>query len=258
MLPETIPIVPGTNILNQEILYDDEALDFSRSLDCTITKCIEQVGKYSLETCIKIILEENPNILFKTIQYSKKNKKVYFYTNQEISTTAWDKRNNIYMKTLKEDNAIARELYNTLIGDYQKYPDCVSLYDIKKYLSGMDYPYSTDLFCLDQKIIDSKFLVTISKGIIIVFSVYAPTTCYKNFYLSIDYINNEYQYKNNNKLIKKILIGNEIELLKKLFIKIDDCPSWSREHLYLIRKKQLEKIEKKQKIKKLLFPWKNN
>ena len=104
----------------------------------------------------------------------------------------------------------------------------------------MDYLYSTDLFCLDQKIIDSKFLVTISKGIIIVFSVYAPTTCYKNFYLSIDYINNEYQYKNNNKLIKKILIGNEIELLKKLFIKIDDCPSWSREHLYLIRKKQLE------------------
>lgn len=354
MLLKNIPTVSETNILEQEILYKDQVLDFNGAFDRTITKCIEQVGEYSLETCIKMILEENPGVLFKIIQYSKRYKKVYFYTDHEISTEAWDKRNTIYTRTLKDNDAIARELYNTLIADNQEYSDCISLYNIRKLLTGIYFQYEkiikghqlyvknaiqrneqnkivyvqditayggkiiiefcsgysfsyTDykivfekannnqfyvkesnyyyaeetlkqinrklpkiyddcityqhtqgLFCLDQKIIDSKFLVTINKAKIIVFSIYVPSTCFKNFELSIDYTNNKYQCSNHNKSIIELLIGKEDELLKKLFIKIDDCPSWSREYLYLIRKKQLEKIEKKQKIKKLLFPWKNN
>jgi len=258
MLPETIPKNSRTDILNQEILYTDEILDFSKSFDCTITKCIEKVGEYSLETCIKMILEENPGILFKTIQYSKMYEKVYFYTNQEISTTTWDKRNKIYTRTLKDDNAIVLELYTTLISDYQKYTDCISLYDIKQLLTGLDCQYTQNLFCLDQIIIYSKFLVTINKGKINVFSMYAPSSCFKNFELSIDYINNDYKCSNHNKSIIKILVGKEDILLKKLFIKIDDCPNWSKKNLYLIRKKQLEKEEKKQKIRKLLYPWKKD
>ena len=38
----------------------------------------------------------------------------------------------------------------------------------------------------------------------------------------------------------------ENEIFKKLFVRIDDCPDWSRESLYKIRKKQLD--EEKQKL----------
>ncbi len=37
-----------------------------------------------------------------------------------------------------------------------------------------------------------------------------------------------------------------MKFLKKLFVRIDDCPYWSRESLYEIRKKQLD--EEKQKL----------
>ena len=50
----------------------------------------------------------------------------------------------------------------------------------------------------------------------------------------------------NSHEILNVVCGQENEIFKKLFVRIDDCPYWSRESLYEIRKKQLD--EEKQKL----------
>ena len=50
----------------------------------------------------------------------------------------------------------------------------------------------------------------------------------------------------NSHEILNVVCGQENEIFKKLFVRIDDCPDWSRESLYKIRKKQLD--EEKQKL----------
>ena len=75
---------------------------------------------------------------------------------------------------------------------------------------------------------------------------------------------NRYYDCNSNNVIS-VIRGKEDELLKKIFIRIDDCPEWSKEPLYIIRQKRLLEEEKalrekrrKEKILSLtrkIFPW---
>lgn len=55
------------------------------------------------------------------------------------------------------------------------------------------------------------------------------------------------EYGCNNKLSRAYarILGNEKELLKKIFIEIEDCPEWLKEDLYQQRKKELNSIKTK-------------
>lgn len=80
-----VPVVPHTTVVNKKILYSDTVLpvkEIGNNLNIT---SIEDINEQSLEKCLKTIFESNPNVIFNTIQYSKNDKKVYFYTNKEIS-----------------------------------------------------------------------------------------------------------------------------------------------------------------------------
>ena len=50
-----------------------------------------------------------------------------------------------------------------------------------------------------------------------------------------------------------MLEKNRKEIIKKLFVKISDCPQWMQEFLYEFRKKQLKKEAKKAKINLIKF-----
>lgn len=73
-----LPFVPHTIVVNKTIVYSDTVLplkDIGNNLKVT---SIENVSEISLENCLKKIFESNPNVIFNTIQYSKKDQKVYF------------------------------------------------------------------------------------------------------------------------------------------------------------------------------------
>lgn len=65
-----------------------------------------------------------------------------------------------------------------------------------------------------------------------------------SFKLSAMTYENEYQYDCNSNNITSVCRDKEDEIFKRIFIKIDDCPEWTHEKLYAIRKEQLEEQEK--------------
>ena len=76
--------------------------------------------------------------------------------------------------------------------------------------------------------------------------------------MEYNHYDDEYRYDCNSSLILDILKDNEDLLFKKIFVRIEDCPEWTREALYNKRKHQLEEEKKKQKkleLKRKFFPW---
>ena len=65
-----------------------------------------------------------------------------------------------------------------------------------------------------------------------------------SFTLSAIIYKDEYEYDCNSNNVTSICRDKEDEIFKRIFVKIDDCPEWTREILYAIRKKQLEEQEK--------------
>ena len=61
-----------------------------------------------------------------------------------------------------------------------------------------------------------------------------------NFNLASYAFSEEYDYQFNSDLIMETLRNNEDLLLKKIFVKIEDCPKWSIGKLYKFRQNQLE------------------
>jgi len=74
---------------------------------------------------------------------------------------------------------------------------------------------------------------------------YSVDIKYNNsFTLSAMTYEHEYKYDCNSNNVTSVCRGKEDELFKRIFIMIDDCPEWTREKLYSIRKGQLEEQEK--------------
>lgn len=71
------------------------------------------------------------------------------------------------------------------------------------------------------------------------------------FTLSAKIFKNEYKYDCNSNNIISVYRGKEDELFQKIFIKIDDCPEWTHEILYELRKEQLQKQKRLELVIKL-------
>ena len=77
--------------MNKTIVYSDIVLSLKGKGQSLKVTSIEGVSEYSLENCLKVIFESNPDVIFNTIKYSRKDKKVYFYTNKDITTKIYEK-----------------------------------------------------------------------------------------------------------------------------------------------------------------------
>ncbi len=74
---------------------------------------------------------------------------------------------------------------------------------------------------------------------------YSVDIKYNNsFTLSAMTYENEYQYDCNSNNVTSICRNNEDEIFKRIFVNIEDCPEWTHEKLYAIRKEQLKEQEK--------------
>ncbi len=136
MVPIIVPFVPfsNTTIVNKTIVYSDTVLNIKELGQNLRVTTISDVGEYSFERCLKIIFESNPNVIFNTIQYSRSENKVYFYTNSEISTKAW----NDTKITKTEYSALNTEVLEDLKQLFLSTPkigeDYISIYSLGVFL----------------------------------------------------------------------------------------------------------------------------
>ena len=125
-----IPIVPHTTVINKTIVYSDTVLNLKDLGDNIKVTSISDVDEFSFENCLKKVFESNPGVTFNTIQYSKENKKIYFYTNNNISTKEWEDSKKVYLKPLSSPGSILEEIKSVLNMEINKESDCISLYDV--------------------------------------------------------------------------------------------------------------------------------
>ena len=62
----------------------------------------------------------------------------------------------------------------------------------------------------------------------------------EEFKLELNNRSDQYEWRTNSYKIASTISESEHEIFKKVFVKIEDCPEWSRDDLYKIRKNQLE------------------
>lgn len=336
-----IPIINSRcrTIINKNIVYSDTVLPLKElGENINVTK-ISNIGESDLEKCLKIIFESNPNVVFNTVQYSKNNKELYFYTDKPISTKKWQESKFKIEKPLNSASEILEEIKSIFLSEPNKDEENISLYEISKLLKmkgqeldayknssenkmeqiiqaeygkssniiiyGFDYDndeleigfkyvneykkiyfsknngdlyvkksesnWSNDILvlvgnlltelydyylkykeCQSQKKesikpVNSNFHVNINKYGLCIYTKSNTNKYMHDFELSSKSYSNEYKYVCNSHNIIETIKGKEDELLKRIYVKIADCPKWSQTILTEIRKEQLAREEQKEK-----------
>lgn len=362
MLIPVEPFLPSPIIINENIIYRDTILNLKEVGNNIEVISISNVKESSLGDCLKSVFRSNKDIVFHTIQYSKKDNKVYFYIDRGITLKGLEGRNIRFYKPITSSMEILEELKNILVVEKNKDNDCVSLYDVLKLLKKAYYPYrikkmslnrrleylikknygayniivegfepytneleikfihkkcykfkftkkDEDLFITQSEInigndmlvilkdtlsdlydlleqyrnfekqynygfksINSNFLINVDQYGIRIYSRSQSNPFGRDFELKANCYNNEYEYDCNSKVLINAIRGKETEVLKSVFVRIEDCPEWSQSMLYEIRQNQLaeaQKIEDELKYKEMrkqkrlelrnkLFPFLNN
>lgn len=195
----------------------------------------EELLKEEYKTYFRKILKENGlesrDITIYSFDYEKKQLRIgYQYLLDNYDMVTFSKENG-ELCVVKSDvfPSYQQELVE-LIGK-----DLSILYD--KYLQYLDFNMQ-----VVGKInaVNSNLFVRISHNGTSIF-VPSDSNVYLNYFNLIFYNWNKYKYEDNFDKIKEALKGHEDNLFKKLYVRIEDCPEWSREMLYQIRQEQLNK-----------------
>ncbi len=126
-----IPSVPRVKVVNKTIVYSDTVIKLdSLGKNIKVTS-VENVKENDLEKCIKSIFESNEDVTFNTIQYSRKNKKIYFYTDKNIDLSKWLNRDLKEYDRITNREGLLEELeYLYDSSNRPKDEDIISLYDV--------------------------------------------------------------------------------------------------------------------------------
>lgn len=154
----------------------------------------------------------------------------------------------------KSDSVYANEILALLGNDLSK------LYD-----EFMDYSKFKQQYSYRIRSTNLAFLVNISSrglsGVEVCHEI-SRNFFVEDFKLSSYLHENGYECNCNSNNVLNVIRGNEEEIFKKIFVRIYDCPEWSRETLYEIRKNQIEeeqkeerRKQKKLKLKRMFFPF---
>lgn len=137
LIPEKI----SANVINKKVIYKDEILPVKQEGNkMKITK-INNINLNDLENCIKAILLSNSSIIFFTVQYSNKEKTVYFYSHGPVSTKAWEDLKENKKKILFSSEDVALEIKNILDGPQDNDEKKVNLYDLTHFMKRKLYEY---------------------------------------------------------------------------------------------------------------------
>ena len=182
---------------------------------------IKKVNSEKLEEVYNTKTNSNKSILIHDFDY--KNNEM------SIGVSFFSDWPNIYFKKNNDNLYVSRT--ETILSD-KLFPvlfkELNSCYD--EFMEYEDY-YKQQ--CLINAV-NSNFLININH--------YGVKILDKNsnFNLASYAFSEEYDYQFNSDLIMETLRNNEDLLLKKIFVKIEDCPKWSIGKLYKFRQNQLE------------------
>lgn len=339
-----VPSVPRVKVINKTVVYSDTVIKLdSLGKDIKVTS-IDNVTESDLEKCIKYIFESNEDVLFNTVQYSRKDKKVYFYTNRTLDLSKWENRNVKEYERITNKDILLEELsYLFDSSNRPKDENIISLYDIfmffrKTYgsenrikgifsnrienvlknkmsnsiwLYGLNLDYSSKELTLrysylkeEKKIVFSKngddvyivksdapranevfsyitSIISEAYDELLNFEVFntfkdanshidvvnsnlkasighsyidlyntKPHSYSRDFDISFGIIFDSRHVDCNSSIVLDLVTNNEEKLFKNAFVKIEDCPSWTRDILYQTRKENLEKerIEEEERM----------
>ena len=127
MLMEMVPDVPNVTVVNKKIFYDDNQVPTNENLNSLQVYSVNNVSKYSLDACLRKILESNPDAVINAIKYSIEDETVYFYTETPISTIVWTERKGKEKRVIRINKDVLTEINDILGKDLNKDSDCISL-----------------------------------------------------------------------------------------------------------------------------------
>ena len=132
VVPVCVPAVAGRTVVHNTIVYSDTVLNLKeREKNLKVTSV--KAESYEFERCLEIILEANPNVVFNTVQYSYKQNRAYFYTDKEITTAAWEKRNEKKQEYLDDALVIACHVEKLLNSERLLNPNFIAIYDVLRF-----------------------------------------------------------------------------------------------------------------------------
>ena len=156
-----VPVVPHTKVVNKTIIYGDTILPLKDKIKNANVTIIEKIDIDSLEACLKKILTSNPDVVFAAIQYSKKYKKVYLYTNKEITIEEYKEDKCTKYKPITSKSEILEEVKKLLTSPKIKDDTCISLSDVADLLSHQAHDYTRIIENYSRylnEVIKSKFM----------------------------------------------------------------------------------------------------
>ena len=196
--------IPITTHYEKNIIYSDTVLDV-KSLGSNIKiTSISNVSEYSFKKCLEIVFNSNKDVFFNTIQYSKENKKVYFYTDKELNLDKWNSLNVINYKPLTNKKEILEEIKRVISSEDIYDEECISLYDVfkltNKYYTLIERKKNNFKGAIEGNV-ESKF-----GGIFVIHSYNYKTQEFKCSYaptLNHDYDDIVFSYENDDLYLKK-------------------------------------------------------
>lgn len=242
----TIPERYNKIVVNKTIVFSDTRLNLKKKKQKKIKiTTINDVQEFELEFCLKMILDSNSKIRFDTIQYSKRDKKIYFYANDYVSINAWVKRNNKKYKPFVVTKEILEEIKEILENDKCNCMTCISVYDFIN-IARNQHVKNNNLLVTDItpiKSINSSFEIELdSYSVCIYLKEYRV---FLSLYFKTDENNCYYICKSN--YLKELLEASSKEILSKIFVRINECPQILHDVLYEFRLKQLKQEKKERK-----------
>ena len=97
--------------------------------DDLIKTSISGIKEEQIEECVSKIVESNTDTHFNLIQYSKRDRRIYFYTNSLISTKAWVPPKSSPPRIIMTKVDVLEEIKKVLLDEKKEDNSCISIYD---------------------------------------------------------------------------------------------------------------------------------
>ena len=137
-IPVLLPNPYTVSIIHDELIFGDTFInpnDLGKNIKPTF---ISNIGETSLEYCLKTILESNKNTTFHTIQYSRKQKMLCFYTDNDLDIEKWKEKEIQPTKSINTKDDVAKTILDVFNNDIIYDQDCASLYEVLTIYKDLD------------------------------------------------------------------------------------------------------------------------
>lgn len=204
---------------------------------------IEERYEFQFKSIIRNAFGDSSNIVIYNFDYKKKILKIGFkrWSSGDYDDIYFSKQNDdLYI--VKSKSWYDKEVFAELSSGLSK------LYD--ELISFADYKDDTNAK-YNTKSVNSSFGVDISHygvGIFVNFQGNSYSNDFKLFSPSYD---NDYSIECNSSIVNEAFKDKESEIFKRIFVKIDNCPVWSKAMLYEIRQNQLAEERRLEETRQL-------